>query len=541
MKTFYSHAPLCLHLHTHTPAAIKFVDDNIGSICIRIRLVSTHSLPIDSAALIAFNERSTLGLSSAEPFSSHSLAAGLASGTFSRSLSLPPALEVHPLRIDENINVASFCVRGLSTALCRCCCTGRSPTAVSPSTHQGNSSDAASDSVTLSSPSTSYCDPRLPFESTAAVTHHMVNVPASAELTSTVHTVRFEVKDNGRGLSQEQIASLFKPYAQVSWRWRTLLDVPRRVARGRPSLQVNPQREHGGTGLGLYICMRLTNLMGGSIGVESAGVGCGATFWVDVPLRVMQPKPTSAHSTSSTEMPSTEMPAHVDTAVDRDAVPAVDSHGGVDLSYGAEPGASCSGDEPRDRDPSAEPGAASSSPTSVPAGVGSSSRVIQKAQSIPTLSGRLYVLIVDDVDSIRMLMKRLLRQHAPSAVLFEATNGEHACEIMAAAQVEGSALFTHGVVCMDKEMPRCDGFAATRRIRAMGFAGLILGITGNAIPDDISAFLDSGVNAVLTKPMSVSILMGHIRDFVNGAQPCNSPIAPASLSNRRYEAGVIPQ
>jgi len=69
--------------------------------------------------------------------------------------------------------------------------------------------------------------------------------------------LKFSVIDKGIGLSEEQRLKLFKPFSQAD---------------------TSSTRRFGGTGLGLVICHRLTQLMGGEIGIESE-LGEGSTFW----------------------------------------------------------------------------------------------------------------------------------------------------------------------------------------------------------------------------------------------------------------------
>ncbi|TDI79298.1 MAG: response regulator [Bacteroidetes bacterium] len=79
-------------------------------------------------------------------------------------------------------------------------------------------------------------------------------------------SVRFEIEDNGVGISRKKQKSIFEIFSQAS-------------------LQIN--RKFGGTGLGLSIVKNLLELMGSKIQLESQ-LGKGSKFWFDINFAISE-------------------------------------------------------------------------------------------------------------------------------------------------------------------------------------------------------------------------------------------------------------
>ena len=75
--------------------------------------------------------------------------------------------------------------------------------------------------------------------------------------------LRFEVRDTGIGIAEDQFDSVFDAFTQVD---------------------ASSTRRHGGSGLGLAIVKEIAELMGGRVGVDSR-IAHGSTFWLELSLK----------------------------------------------------------------------------------------------------------------------------------------------------------------------------------------------------------------------------------------------------------------
>ncbi|MCB1332940.1 MAG: response regulator [Roseivivax sp.] len=125
---------------------------------------------------------------------------------------------------------------------------------------------------------------------------------------------------------------------------------------------------------------------------------------------------------------------------------------------------------------------------------------------------RRSVLVVEDNEINRMVVREmLLRQNCE---VTEARDGQEG--------VETAGLRPFDLILMDISMPKMDGTAASQMIRSGTGPNRetpIVALTAHALPDDIARFRETGMDDVLTKPLSRDRLVTVLSDLCDAPRP----------------------
>ncbi|KAI3546218.1 hsp90-like protein [Colletotrichum abscissum] len=284
--------------------------------------------------------------------------------------------------------------------------------------------------------------------------------------------IMFEVKDTGQGLSEDEKSNLFNRFVQASSRTHV---------------------KYGGSGLGLFISRRLTELQKGAIGVSSLpGVGSTFAFFIE---------------------------AYVPTESSRRE--AESAAAAVRMTTLATAASSTPSTMPRIRAPTNDQKAPGSRP---------------KPKSYdPRLDG---ILVVEDNLINQQITRRGLQDRGFTVDV--ANHGIEALErlmqSMSLQKQDDPEYFTHSnsspqgpavsinLILMDIEMPVQDGLTCTRRIRELEKEGRvfcasggripIIAVSANARPEQMQDAKSAGCDDVLVKPYRMPELIEKMQVVV---------------------------
>ena len=124
-----------------------------------------------------------------------------------------------------------------------------------------------------------------------------------------------------------------------------------------------------------------------------------------------------------------------------------------------------------------------------------------------------HILLAEDNELNREIAVELLGT-ATGATIDEAEDGQKAVALFSESEVN-----YYDLILMDVQMPKLDGFEATKRIRAMkrSDAGVvpIFAMTANAFAEDEEKSRQAGMNAHLSKPLEISAVLAAMNEIFN--------------------------
>jgi len=117
-------------------------------------------------------------------------------------------------------------------------------------------------------------------------------------------------------------------------------------------------------------------------------------------------------------------------------------------------------------------------------------------------------LVVDDAPLNRKMLSRVLVDCCgPNCCsVCKASDGLVALDLVQ-KNLNGTDVGSRiDIVLIDFVMPNMNGPVAVKEMRALGYDGVIVGVTGNALAEDIECFMRNGADRVLIKPVNAKLL-----------------------------------
>jgi signal transduction histidine kinase/DNA-binding NarL/FixJ family response regulator len=120
------------------------------------------------------------------------------------------------------------------------------------------------------------------------------------------------------------------------------------------------------------------------------------------------------------------------------------------------------------------------------------------------------VLVVDDVETNLYVAEGLL---APYKLNVDtAISGYAAIDLIKKGKV-------YDIIFMDHMMPHMDGIETTEKLRRLGYDGIIVALTANAIAGNNELFLQNGFDGFIPKPIDIQQLDRALNQFVRDRHP----------------------
>ncbi len=383
--------------------------------------------------------------------------------------------------------------------------------------------------------------------------------------------LKFAVRDTGLGMTKEQAAKLFQPFTQAD---------------------TSTARKHGGTGLGLTICRRLVELMGGKIWLESE-TGIGSTFlftlWLGVgpegggkravpeAIRTLRALVVDDNSDARhiLEEELLGIAKSVDTAASApEALAAIRQHDSADpynvvFMDWRMPGmdgvqairqirqdehlrrqpaiiliSALGREEVREEAESLKVDGFLFKPVTMtmlvdamisvfaPAVGGVAAPGVRASEGTTRLEG-VRILLAEDNEINQQIAVELLE--GVGAIITVAANGLEAVAMIA----KGGSLPPYDVILMDVQMPEMDGFQATAVIREKQKVTLpIIAMTAHATLEERERCIAAGMNDHIGKPIDPKTMFETIRRWVAPRESTETATSAASPPKTEEGPGI---